>query len=420
MLKGGLLQLVAYGYIPFTQSFKGDVTKECANEYGDDIAILTLDRLIGRVNTLLFNPFSKDFVTKEYQGIDVTGLRIGLVMGYRVVIKVETRDDVLAAYQLLGVKEENGKVKVVVKAIGEGTLAVISQKKIWKNEKMEISLAGIAPIAYFTALADLPRFWSWSSDAIQARYDSIKERLIFANDQPPGQAIFYSAAARENLTILEFKSSSSSGEGEVIKVVAKVECVKVDGEGYHVKLSNKGIKGEGMTARKATKALDGLKSRNYSVRVGPLADAFDIEGGGFGAQFWSSIGLDVEDGALLKKKRKVGLFELEFKTKDSDRILYKDGDTVRSKTVKSYLSRVAGNYDEPFHDDSNECKWWVCDAPRIVAMKTASGESVLGVLTDLRWSVNNDLWIAKVGLSFTEAERFQKKSKIIGVEMVWQ
>ena len=412
--KGELLRLVAYG-LPSTQIFEADVTIKRANEY--DAAILTLDRLRGEVEALLLNPASKEFVTKEYQGIDVAGLRIALATGYKEVLRVETRDDVLPVFDILGVKEENGKVNIAVKAIGES--ANILQKKVLRKAKMEISLA--KPIEFFTALADLPRFrsWSWSSEEIEAFYDSKKKTLNFMDQ--PWTVFLYSAEAMMWMPLeLRF---FASGEGEVIKVVAKVKWMKADGKGKElkVKLSNKGLNGVGMTAKNATKALDVLKSRNYSVRVGGrLADAFDIEGGGFGAQFWSSIGLDVEDGALLKKTKKVGLFELEFKTKDSDRILYKDGDTVRSKSVKSYLERVAGKYDEP--PPSPYVTWWERERQGIIlAMKTESGESVLGMLTDLRWDVKKELWQGTASLRFAEAERLQKKSTLIyEIWMGWQ
>jgi hypothetical protein len=430
MLKGGLPQLVAYGYIPLAQNFEADVTIKRANEYGYEIFfVLTLDRLRGEVSTLSWDPDSKEIETKENREFDIVALRIELAMGYKAVLRVETRDGDRAALQLLGVKEEeNGKVKVDVKAIDEG--ANILQKKVLRKAKVDIAL--IEPFTDPSQDTLWERYLGQMIALTEARYDSREKTLIFANDLPPGQALLNWAAAGQPLSwaaagqslLLEiFRRSSSSGEGEVIKVVAKVQWMKADNEGLKVKLSNKEIKSVGKTARKATKALDGLKSGSYSVKVGPLADAFDIEGadafdiegGGFGAQIaggipvWSSIGLDVEDWAVLKKTKKVGLFELEFNTKRRARMLYinkDDKDTVRSKSLTSYLRGLAEKYDEDFPTFSNECgKWWECEPKMIVRMKTASGKEAIGELTDLKWKATKRMWVAKVGLGFADSER---------------
>jgi hypothetical protein len=446
--RGGLLRTIAYREMPVAQIFEADFTIRSANEYGDDIAFINFDKLKGEVSTLSWDPVSKEIETKQVQRLDVTGLIISLATGYKVVIRVETRDGDMAAYQLLGVKEkENGKVKVAVKAIGEGY--VILKKKVLRNAKMEISLAGIAPIESFTALADMPRFWSWSSDAIQARYDSIKERLIIANDLPTVQEIFYSAEARVPL-LMEFKSSSSSGEGEVIKAVAKVRWMKVDGDGCHVKLSNKGCKGVGKTAKEAIAALDKWKSGSCSMRIVPLADASYMAAGAgtvafdAGADCLGQVGhvlasdrrrarkyvadlipIDVE--GMLKKTKKVGVFELQFRNKEGDSILYKDDkNTIRSKPVTSYLKVLAEKYDEPAPlSNDPDVAWWKSEQlPIMIQINTASGKSLLGVVAGLTWNAKKGMkgmWVAKVGLGVLEAKRLQKNSKIleVGKLLLW-
>ncbi len=101
--------------------------------------------------------------------------------------------------------------------------------------------------------------------------------------------------------------------------------------------------------------------------------------------------------------------------------MYKDEDDenkVRSKSVKSYLRGLAGNYDEPFPDDSCEDGWWVCEpAPKIVIMKTEGG-LMLGMLSGLRWDANNDVWVAKVDLGLADAERLQTRSTVDQI-MLW-
>jgi ribosomal protein L34 len=414
MLKGGLMQDIAFRDIVFTQNFEADVTIRPANEYGYDIGFITLDNLRGEVAALLLNPVSKDFVTKEYQGIDVAGLKLALATGYKAVLRVEMNGGGVWEHEVLGVKGEEdgkGKVKVAVKAIGDG--ANISQKKMFKKAKMEIYL-----IQPFT---DVPTFWSWSSEVIEARYDSKKNTLNIANDLPPGQQMFFSwAAGQDTLIIFEFKRSSSSGEGEMIKVVANVEWVKADREGLKVKLSNKEIKGEGKPAKKATKALDGLKSGRYSMRVGPLADASesglltyslssDIQSARryFGGS--SFVVMDVEEGAMLKKRKREGEYRLQFKTKEGSSILYKDGENrVRSKSVKSYLKALAGKFNQPLSNEPNENVW----VPDMLRMKTASGKEVLGELTGLRWDANRKMWTILVGVGLGDAERLEADDEI--------
>jgi hypothetical protein len=438
--KGGLMQLVAYGYIPYTQSFKGDVTIQSANEIGDGIAMLTLEKLIGEVKVVLLDLASNNFETKEYQGLDVAGLAIGLATGSKAVLKVETSGDVWSMYEVLGVKEENGKgkVKMAVKPIGDGD--VISQKKVLRKAKMEL-----LHIPYWTLNDQILHWADPSRDALlaeyqwdfsrlrEATYDSKKKTLIFANDRSwrcrngdcfYSSLMFYSAAA-SGAGPLAFRFGSS-GEG-MIELVANVEWVKVDGKELKVKLSNKGLNGEGKTAKKAIAGIDKLKSGRYSMRIRPLADASDMLhafAGDWFTQAWASdrqsasrygslLILDVK--GVLKKTKKMGLFELEFKTKEGDRLLYKDDkDTVKSKPVKSYLEGLAGKYDKPFPDDSCENRWWE-PAPRIVRMKTASGKEVIGQLTELKWDTNMKVWMAKVGVELADVERLQKKSKIIEV-----
>jgi hypothetical protein len=443
---GGLLPAIL-----LTQSFVADVTIKRANEYGYDIFVLTLDKLIGQLGALLFNPYSKEFVTKQVQGLDVTGLIISLATGSKLVIRVETRDGDMAAYQLLGVKEENGKgkVKMAVKPIGEGAIAVILQKKVLRKAKMELihiwpdSLARFTDPSQYDFWAEYP--WADTLTWKDAKYDYKKKTLKFVHIPEQRFEIFYSAAARVPF-LFEFKSSSSSEEGEVIKAVAKVECVKVDGDGCHVKLSNKGLNCVGKTVRRAITALDKVKSGSCSVKIQPLAiasDRFvdgifasDMPGATIASDWigydslvissdiprakypWST--LDVENGAVLKKTKKVGVFELQFRTKEGASILYKDDkDTIRSKPVKSYLKVLAGNFNQPFPNDSCENGWWCGSAPRIVEMKTASGKEVIGVLTDLRWNANNEAWVAKVGLRLADDERLQTRRSILDEFKIW-
>jgi hypothetical protein len=392
-----------------SQSFEGDFFFE---KLDNNHLSLIINRLRGEVYAISVDPASKEFKTKEYQGLDVAGLIIQLAMGYKAVLRVQMIDDVLAAYEVLGVKQEDGKgkLKMAVKPIGDG--ANISQKKMFKKAKMEISLAGIAALAPFIYL---PSFWSWSSEATEAIYDSRGKTLNFANDVPEEALIW---AAAQGADLIEFRFGSS-GEGEVIEAVANVEWVKADGERLKVKLSKEGLKGVGKTAKKAKDALDRLNSGSYIVRVGRVAGAFDIEGRGFGGL----IPLDVEDGALLKKTRMLGEVELQFKTNDRDRILYINKDdkhTIRSKPVKSYLVELAEKYDEPFRDDFSENGWWwESKQSAIFAMKTERGESVIGMLTGLRWDVKKKVWQGTASLGFAEAERLQKKSTLIDQIWIW-
>jgi hypothetical protein len=388
-----------------SQSFEGDFFFE---KLDNNHLSLIINRLRGEVYAISVDPASKEFKTKEYQGLDVAGLIIQLAMGYKAVLRVQMIDDVLAAYEVLGVKQEDGKgkLKMAVKPIGDG--ANISQKKMFKKAKMEISLAGIAALAPFIYL---PSFWSWSSEATEAIYDSRGKTLNFANDVPEEALIW---AAAQGADLIEFRFGSS-GEGEVIEAVANVEWVKADGERLKVKLSKEGLKGVGMTAKKAKDALDKLNSGKYLMRLGALSGAFDIEGRGFGGL----ILLDVEDGALLKKTRMLGEFELQFKTREGDRILYTnkdDKDTVKSRSVNKYLKRVARNYDEDFSENG---WWWESKQSAIFAMKTERGESVIGMLTGLRWDVKKKVWQGTASLGFAEAERLQKKSTLIDQIWIW-
>jgi hypothetical protein len=408
---------------------------------------LTINRMYRgrRVDAISVDPASKEFETKRFKRLDLAGLRIGLVTGYKAVLRVETSGDRILRFELLGLKEEeDGKVKMAVKGIGEvgagDPLGIIGS---FKRANMDINVfrniirepgmafellirgAALAPASSEPGgflPANLPGFFTWVG--MEARYNSRDKIVSFRNDGNDfGSGL---GGLFSNAIEVELRRSGSSGEGEE-KVVAKVEWVKADSEGLKVKLSNKGFVGVGASAKRAIKALDGLKSGSYSMRIGGLADAFDIEGREFGAEFaggspgWRSILIDVEYEALLKKTRKVGLFELEFKTKEDARILYKDEDDenkVRSKSVKSYLRGLAGNYDEPFPDDSCEDGWWVCEpAPKIVIMKTEGG-LMLGMLSGLRWDANNDVWVAKVDLGLADAERLQTRSTVDQI-MLW-
>jgi hypothetical protein len=405
-----------------SQSFEGDFFVETLDE---NRFLLDLVRMRGRVDAISVDPASNDFETKQFEKLDVLSLRFALATGSKTVIKVETRDGDRAALQLLGVKEVNGKVNMAVKAIGEDD--VISQKKMFKKAKMEIDLL-IEPFIYLPA---------WSSEATEAIYDSRGKTLNFANDVPPAQAFFYWAAA-QGADLIELRFGPSGEE----KVVAKVEWVKADSDGLKVKLSNKEIKGLGKTAKNAITALDKLKSGSCSVKIHRLADASYMAAGAVAfdalADWLGQVGhvfasdrqsasryvadlilLDVE--GVLKKTKRMGEFELEIKTKRRDRILYinkDDKDTVRSKSVTSYLKGFAEKYDEPFRDDSSENEWWLERQQKeaIIAMKTDSGESVLGMLTNLRWNVKKEVWQGTASLGFAEAEKLQTRSTL---DQIW-
>jgi hypothetical protein len=410
--------------VALTQNFEADVTIRPANEYGYDIFVLTLDKLIGGVDILLFNPASNDFEKREYERLDVLSLKLGIALGSKVVIKVEMNGGGVWEHEVLGVKGENGKVKMAVKAVHRDRLNMpLSLKKA----KVSIALISFESDLLAPLWERYPTFIIIYST--EARYDSKGKTLKFMNGSCTSRdsfclpALFQALAQEEGmgaLIIFEFKRSSSSGEGEMIKVVANVEWVKADREGLKVKLSNKEIKGEGKPAKKATKALDGLKSGRYSMRVGPLADASesglltyslssDIQSARryFGGS--SFVVMDVEEGAMLKKRKREGEYRLQFKTKEGSSILYKDGENrVRSKSVKSYLKALAGKFNQPLSNEPNENVW----VPDMLRMKTASGKEVLGELTGLRWDANRKMWTILVGVGLGDAERLEADDEI--------
>ena len=409
--------------VALTQNFEADVTIRPANEYGADIFVLTLDKLIGGVDILLFNPASNDFEKREYERLDVLSLKLGLATGSKAVIKVEMNGGGVWEHEVLGVKGENGKVKMAVKAVHRDHLDMpLSLKKA----KVSIYLIPFESDLLAPLWERYPWFDIWWTEV---RYDSKGKTLKFMNGSCTSRdsfclpALFQALAQEEGmgaLIIFEFKRSSSSGEGEMIKVVANVEWVKVYGKELKVKLSNKGLKGEGKTARKAITALDGLKSGRYSMRVGPLADASepglltyslssDIQSARryFGGS--SFVVMDVEEGAMLKKRKREGEYRLQFKTKEGSSILYKDGENrVRSKSVKSYLKALAGKFNQPLSNEPNENVW----VPDMLRMKTASGKEVLGELTGLRWDANRETWTILVGVGLGDAERLEADDEI--------
>jgi hypothetical protein len=80
------------------------------------------------------------------------------------------------------------------------------------------------------------------------------------------------------------------------------------------------------------------------------------------------------------------------------------------------LKRVARNYDEDFSENG---WWWESKQSAIFAMKTERGESVIGMLTGLRWDVKKKVWQGTASLGFAEAERLQKKSTLIDQIWIW-
>jgi hypothetical protein len=123
----------------------------------------------------------------------------------------------------------------------------------------------------------------------------------------------------------------------------------------------------------------------------------------------SFVVMDVEEGAMLKKRKREGEYRLQFKTKEGSSILYKDGENrVRSKSVKSYLKALAGKFNQPLSNEPNENVW----VPDMLRMKTASGKEVLGELTGLRWDANRETWTILVGVGLGDAERLEADDEI--------
>lgn len=95
-----------------SQNFTANVALERAN---GGIKQLTIKKIIGKVDATIA---SKDFEMNYYKRLDFTALRLGVAMGCKALVRVETEDGRMPQiFELLGVRKENKKVKMTVKAI---------------------------------------------------------------------------------------------------------------------------------------------------------------------------------------------------------------------------------------------------------------------------------------------------------------
>ena len=435
-----------------SQKFTANVALERANG-GSGRQLLTIGKLYGKVDAIVA---SKEFEMKPYKELDVIALRLGVAMGCKALVTLETEAGKVANFELLGVRKENKKVKMTVKAINGGDEPAISLKKV--NMSIEVFWGASQKAAVFQ-LSEL-----------EARYNSSKKTLTFRNDDGGVDGIFwrpffgtcvlsgkqqlYKGGAIANRPILYLRnrgclefSLRRNGSSKNIIVAANVDWIKADVSGIQLGLNNKGLTSDGRAAKEAINGLNGLKSGTYTVSINTIPEFVGFNGfggsNGFGPGFgedrdaWGDasptafpilfqnvVSLDVK--GELKKTSDLGSFVLRFSSENESRIIYyterdeesgESGESVEDKiteiksvSTKQYLGILADMLKEASYAG------YLAPYSAFVKFRLEDGKPLTGEIISLK--DNNGDWGATVETSLADAEMLKNKTIVVGA-LIW-
>jgi hypothetical protein len=422
-----------------SQNFTADLTVKRAN---GGIRQLTIGNLYGKVDVICLTPASKDFELKSYKKLDVIELRLRVAMGCKALVRLETEDGKVANFELLGLRKENKKVKMTVKAINGGDMQIGLLKKV----NMSIEVIGAS--------------WLWQMPPLlesETRYESKTKTVTFRNDlngrQRPPHPIFGFAMQTGVPLQLDLWRN-----GFKTRVVANVESIKADSEGFEVKLNNKDLTGNGRAAIEAATGLILLKSGTYALSInripifggytGTLSAAdyvpdyvigfsaadFGYAGYGPGRDAAGAISaadygrvpatflLDVK--GELKKTKDLGVLKIKFALEKGSRILYRDsGDDdddddaddddddekakmteIKSMSSRKFLRRFSERLKEYYDNDAGTAGYPFVRV-RLEDGKDVTGE--IGILKD-----NNGEWSGYINIAFNDAEGLKNTTSV--------
>jgi hypothetical protein len=416
------------------------------------IQLLTIDKLYGKVDVICLTPASKDFELKSYKKLDVTELRLRVAMGCKALVRLETEDGKVANFELLGLRKENKKVKMTVKAINGGDMQIGLLKKV----NMSIEVIGAS--------------WLWQMPPLlesETRYESKTKTVTFRNDLNGRQRLFADMqTAMQTGVPVRFNFWRNGSKKEI---VANVESIKVDRERVQVRLNNKDLIGDGQAAIEAATGLNGLKSGTYTVRINRIPEfggstgyadpgaiglsaagygpgpgrsafitAFSDAGYGRGIDFpgaatFSAV-LDVK--GEIKKTNDLGFLKIKFEPEKGSRIFYmgsgdddEDDDDdddddekakmteIKSISARKFLRRFSERLKRYYYGDAGTAGY--LSPHSFVQLRLEDEKTVMGEISSLKDN-NGDVWGASVNIAFADAEGLSEKTSVVGVLfLIW-
>jgi hypothetical protein len=242
------------------------------------------------------------------------------------------------------------------------------------------------------------------------------------------------------------------------RVVANVESIKADSEGFEVKLNNKDLTGNGRAAIEAATGLILLKSGTYALSINRIpifggytgtlsaADyvpdyvigfsAADFGYAGYGpgrdaagaisaadyGRVPATFSLDVK--GELKKTKDLGVLKIKFALEKGSRILYRDsGDDddedddddddddekakmteIKSMSSRKFLRRFSERLKEYYDNDAGTAGYPFVRV-RLEDGKDVTGE--IGILKD-----NNGEWSGYINIAFNDAEGLKNTTSV--------